>query len=87
MKTFSVVIAVAVMLALIFIQENSAVPVMEEQELEDPVSFDNPPAAHEVELAESLKMLLNSRQKRDLKCTPYCYPTRDGVFCGVTCRF
>uniref|UniRef100_A0A3Q1HZI1 Uncharacterized protein n=1 Tax=Acanthochromis polyacanthus TaxID=80966 RepID=A0A3Q1HZI1_9TELE len=64
--------------------ESSAVPVME---LEDPVSFDNPPAAHEVELAESWKMLSNSRQKRDLKCTPYCYPTKDGVFCGVTCRF
>uniref|UniRef100_A0A3Q1GQG0 Hepcidin-like n=1 Tax=Acanthochromis polyacanthus TaxID=80966 RepID=A0A3Q1GQG0_9TELE len=86
MKTFSVAVAVAVMLAFIFIQESSAVPVME-QELEDPVSFDNPPAAHEVELVESWKMLLNSRQKRDLKCTPYCYPTKDGVFCGVTCRF
>ncbi|XP_008283269.1 hepcidin-like [Stegastes partitus] len=82
MKTFSIAVAVAVVLTFICIQESSAVPVITEQVLEEPVDFDN-----EADFAESLKMLVNSRQKRELKCKPYCYPKKDGLVCGVRCDF
>ncbi|XP_059194833.1 hepcidin-like [Centropristis striata] len=88
MKTFSVAVAVAVMLAFICVQESSAVPITGVQEPEELMSNDNP-AAEQEEMTEEWKMPLNFRQKRSrgMKCTPYCYPTRDGVMCGVRCDF
>ncbi|XP_042346082.1 hepcidin-like isoform X2 [Plectropomus leopardus] len=41
MKTFSVAVAVAVMLAFICTQESSALPLAGVQELEEPVNYDN----------------------------------------------
>uniref|UniRef100_A0A3B5AHJ0 Hepcidin-like n=1 Tax=Stegastes partitus TaxID=144197 RepID=A0A3B5AHJ0_9TELE len=75
MKTFSVAVAVAVVLTFICIHKSSAVP-LNEQVLEEPVGFDNPPAAHRV--AGPLEM--NNRQKRGVQCFQCCYPTDDGRF-------
>uniref|UniRef100_A0A669CG50 Hepcidin-like n=1 Tax=Oreochromis niloticus TaxID=8128 RepID=A0A669CG50_ORENI len=69
MKTFSVAVAVAVVLTFICVQQSSAVPVTEqEQELEEPMSMDYPAAAHEEASVDSWKMLYNSRHKRGIKC-------------------
>uniref|UniRef100_A0A3Q1B3V7 Uncharacterized protein n=1 Tax=Amphiprion ocellaris TaxID=80972 RepID=A0A3Q1B3V7_AMPOC len=89
LKTFSV--AVAVVLSFIFIQESSAVPVMKvsiDLNCHELVSFGNPSAAHKVKFAESGKVyeVIYEGLHSDLKYKPYCYPTRDGVFCRVTCR-
>ncbi|XP_074510823.1 hepcidin-like [Sebastes fasciatus] len=66
MKTFSVAVAVAVVLAFICIQESSAFPFAGVQELEEPMSNDNPVAAeHEETSVDSLKMPYNNREKRD----------------------
>nr|ACD80120.1 hepcidin precursor type I [Sebastes schlegelii]ACD80122.1 hepcidin precursor type I [Sebastes schlegelii] len=84
MKTFSVAVAVAVVLAVICIQESSAVPATKVQELEEPMSNDNPVAAdHEETSVDSLKMLYNNREKRDLKCSFCCNCCITG--CGVCC--
>ncbi|XP_033496952.1 hepcidin-like isoform X2 [Epinephelus lanceolatus] len=91
MKTFSVAVAVAVVLAFICTQESSALPVTGVEELMELVSNDNddnPVADHQELPVELGERLFNIRKKRaPAKCTPYCYPTRDGVFCGVRCDF
>nr|ACF49395.1 hepcidin isoform 2 [Oplegnathus fasciatus]ACF49397.1 hepcidin isoform 4 [Oplegnathus fasciatus]ACF49399.1 hepcidin isoform 2 [Oplegnathus fasciatus]ACF49401.1 hepcidin isoform 4 [Oplegnathus fasciatus] len=88
MKTFSVAVAVAVVLTFICLQESSAVSVTEQQvqELEEPMSNDNPAAAHEEMSEESWKMPYNNRQKRGFKCKFCCGCCRRGV-CGLCCRF
>ncbi|XP_067456304.1 uncharacterized protein [Thunnus thynnus] len=83
MKTFSVAVAVAIMLTFIFLQESSAVPVTGEQELEEAMSNDSPVAVHEETSVESWKMPYN-RQKRGLKCRVCCGCCIPGV-CGVCC--
>ncbi|XP_042345986.1 hepcidin-like isoform X2 [Plectropomus leopardus] len=91
MKTFSVAVAVAVMLAFICTQESSALPLTGVEELEQPVNNDNgdnPVADHQEWPMEMGNRQFNIREKRSpVKCTPYCYPTGDGVFCGVRCDF
>nr|XP_033496954.1 hepcidin-like isoform X2 [Epinephelus lanceolatus] len=87
MKTFSVAVAVAVVLAFICTQESSALPVTGVEELVELVSSDDPVADHQELPVELGERLLNIRKKRaPAECTPYCYPTRDGFRCGVTCR-
>ncbi|XP_045898296.1 hepcidin-like [Micropterus dolomieu] len=86
MKTLSVAVAVAVVLAFICLPESSAVPVTEVQELEEPMSNDNLAAAHEDMSVESWKMPYNNRQKRGIKCRFCCGCCTPGV-CGVCCRF
>ncbi|XP_068179759.1 hepcidin-like [Antennarius striatus] len=87
MKTFSVVVAVAIMLVFICIQESSAVPVSEIQELEEPLSNDHPVAPQEEMSDDSWKMPYN-RQKRNpagCKFCCNCCPRMSG--CGFCCRF
>ncbi|XP_029307315.1 hepcidin-like [Cottoperca gobio] len=86
MKTFSVAVAVAVVLTLICIQESSAVPVTEVQELEEPMSNDSPVTEHEETSVDSWKMPYNNRQKRGVKCKFCCGCCTPGV-CGLCCRF
>nr|AAU00798.1 hepcidin 5 precursor [Acanthopagrus schlegelii] len=86
MKTFSVAVAVAVVLTFICIQESSAVPVTEVQELEEPMSNDNPVAAHEETSVDSWKMPYDSRHNRAIKCKFCCGCCIPGV-CGLCCRF
>ncbi|XP_049902062.1 hepcidin-like isoform X3 [Epinephelus moara] len=86
MKTFSVAVAVAVVLAFICTQESSALPVTGIVELVEPVSSDNNDNHQELPV-ELRERLFNIRKKRaPAECIPYCYPTRDGFHCGVTCR-
>nr|AHF46363.1 hepcidin [Amatitlania nigrofasciata] len=86
MKTFSVAVAVAVLLTFICLHESSAVPLTEEQELEEPMSIEYPAAAHEEASVDTWKMLYNSRQKRGIKCRFCCGCCTAGV-CGLCCRF
>ncbi|XP_027142658.1 hepcidin-like [Larimichthys crocea] len=85
MKTFSVAVAVAVMLAFICLQESSAVPVNEEQELEQQIYFADPEMP-----VESWKMPYHLRQKRHssaAKCLFCCRCCPDMIGCGICCRF
>uniref|UniRef100_A0A3Q1EZ86 Hepcidin n=1 Tax=Acanthochromis polyacanthus TaxID=80966 RepID=A0A3Q1EZ86_9TELE len=86
MKTFSVAAALAVMLTFIYIQESSAVPVSEEQVLEEPVSPEHPAAAHEETTVDSWKMLYNSRNKPGIHCH-FCYGCYTSGLCKFCCRF
>ncbi|XP_047454918.1 hepcidin-like [Mugil cephalus] len=85
MKTFSVAVAVAIMLAFIYIQESSAVAVTEEHELEEPAIPDTPVALEEASV-DSWETLYKSRQKRGFKCRFCCGCCRRGV-CGLCCKF
>ncbi|XP_051261698.1 hepcidin [Dicentrarchus labrax] len=85
MKTFSVAVAVAVVLAFICLQESSAVPVTEVQELEEPMSNE-----YQEMPVESWKMPYNNRHKRHsspggCRFCCGCCPNMSG--CGVCCRF
>ncbi|XP_042345987.1 hepcidin-like isoform X3 [Plectropomus leopardus] len=84
MKTFSVAVAVAVMLAFICTQESSALPLTGLEELEQPVNNNNgdlPDADH------PLSRVKRGKIPGGPICFPYCYPTGDGVECGVRCIF
>ncbi|XP_070768016.1 hepcidin-like [Enoplosus armatus] len=90
MKTFCVVVSVAVMLAFVCLQESSASPVAVVQELEEAMSNDNPVAEHQEKPVESSKMPHNDRQKRHsgFECRPCCNMTYDGrPACGICCSF
>ncbi|KAM6995645.1 hepcidin-like [Tautogolabrus adspersus] len=86
MKTFSVAVVVAIMLAFICIQESFAVPLTEVQELEEQMSNDNPAAGHPEISEDSWMMPYNNRQKRAFKCKVCCGCCRPGV-CGLCCKF
>ncbi|XP_068614859.1 hepcidin-like [Brachionichthys hirsutus] len=86
MRTFSVTVAVAVMLVCICIQENSAVPVSEVQELEEPMSNDHPVAAQEMS-DDSWKMPYNRRKRNPAACRFCCNCCPNMSGCGVCCRF
>ncbi|XP_034554020.1 hepcidin-like [Notolabrus celidotus] len=86
MKTLRVAVVVAVVLTFICIQESSAVPVTEVQELEDTSSHENPIAEHAETSVESWMMPYNSRQKRSRKCKICCGCCTPGV-CGLCCKF
>ncbi|XP_067458396.1 hepcidin-like [Thunnus thynnus] len=79
MKTFSIAVAVAVVLTFICIQENSAVPVVEVQGMEVMISDDAPLAA-DSEAALALLEVLR-RQKRGLYCGRCC----DNGVCRKCC--
>ncbi|XP_077383050.1 hepcidin-like [Festucalex cinctus] len=86
MKSFSVVIAVTIMLAFICLQENSASPASETQELDDVLDEDSPFPALEETSEESWKMPYSNRHKRAFKCRFCCGCCKPGI-CGVCCRF
>ncbi|XP_036929213.1 hepcidin-like [Acanthopagrus latus] len=88
MKTFSVAVAVAVVLTFICLQESSAGSFTEVQELEEPMNNEGPVAAHEEKSEESWKMPYNNRHKRSPAGCRFCCgccPNMRG--CGVCCRF
>ncbi|KAK9513362.1 hypothetical protein VZT92_026899 [Zoarces viviparus] len=89
MKTFSVAVAVAVVLTFICIQQSSAVPITEVQELEEPMSIDDPVAEHEETSVDSWKMPYNNREKRGTqgkcRCSHCCSSCSSS--CKNCCRF
>lgn len=85
MKMFSVAVAVAVALTFIWIQESSAVPVTEVQDLEEPVGNDKPDAAHE-ETSLNSRMMPYAREKRSIECR-LCCSCCDPISCGICCEF
>nr|BAH03286.1 hepcidin antimicrobial peptide 2 [Pagrus auriga]BAH03290.1 hepcidin antimicrobial peptide 2 [Pagrus auriga] len=91
MKTFSVAVAVAVVLTFICLQESSADSVTEVQELEEPMSIGSPVAAYEEMPEESWKMPYASRSSSDRRRRRWrcrtccrCCPRMKG--CGICCR-
>ncbi|XP_073340869.1 hepcidin-like [Pagrus major] len=88
MKTFSVAVAVAVVLTFICLQESSAASFTEVQELEEPLSNGSPVDAHEEMSEESWKMPYNNRHKRSpAGCRFCCGCCPNMIGCGVCCRF
>ncbi|XP_008283267.1 hepcidin-1 isoform X1 [Stegastes partitus] len=79
MKTFSVAVAVAVMLTFICIQESSAVPLSEDQELEVSLFPEHPAAAN----GESA---VDSWEKSGIHCRICCGCCTPGV-CGLCCKW
>ncbi|KAI3361404.1 hypothetical protein L3Q82_013572 [Scortum barcoo] len=86
MKTFSVAVALAVVLTFICLQESSAVLITEGQDLEEPMSDHHLIAAHEEMAEESWKMPYNNRHKRGIKCR-FCCGCCIPRVCGLCCRF
>ncbi|KAG7240601.1 hypothetical protein INR49_026656 [Caranx melampygus] len=84
MKTFTLAVAVAIMLACISLQESSATST-ETAELEEPVSYDNPATEYQHTPADSW-MMPYSRQKRGIKCRFCCGCCLPRV-CGLCCKF
>ncbi|XP_053182836.1 hepcidin-like [Scomber japonicus] len=83
MKTFSVAVAVAVMLTFICIQENSAVPVVGVEEMEEMPSNDSPVAAVSEDSRKMGKWSYFSKFNiPKIKCGRCC--TRS--FCIFCCR-
>ncbi|XP_034084125.1 hepcidin-like [Gymnodraco acuticeps] len=82
MKTFWFAVAVAVMLTCICIQESSAVPGTEVQELEEPMSIESLVSDQEEPSEDSWKMPSSIREKRGIKCKFRC---RRGV-CKLSCK-
>uniref|UniRef100_A0AAZ1XH89 Hepcidin n=1 Tax=Oreochromis aureus TaxID=47969 RepID=A0AAZ1XH89_OREAU len=72
MKTFSVAVAVAIVLTFICVQQSSAVPVTEQQ--------------HEEASVDSWKKLYNTIHRPGIKCRFCCGCCTPGI-CGVCCRF
>uniref|UniRef100_A0A671WGP5 Hepcidin-like n=1 Tax=Sparus aurata TaxID=8175 RepID=A0A671WGP5_SPAAU len=85
MKTFSVAVAVAVVLTFICLQESSAVSSTEVQELEEPMSSDVAVAAYEEMSEDAWKMPYSNRHKRCRFCCDCCPPDMSG--CGTCCKF
>nr|ABV01929.1 hepcidin 1 [Sparus aurata]ABV01930.1 hepcidin 1 [Sparus aurata]ABV01932.1 hepcidin 3 [Sparus aurata]DAZ89685.1 TPA_exp: hepicidin HAMP2.4 [Sparus aurata] len=84
MKTFSVAVAVAIVLTFICLQESSAVSFTEVQDLEEPMSSDGAVAAYKEMPEESWKMGYGSRRWKCRFCCRCC-PRMRG--CGLCCRF
>ncbi|KAG7240603.1 hypothetical protein INR49_026658 [Caranx melampygus] len=80
MKTFTLAVAMAVMLACIFLQESSATST-EVVELEEPVSYDNPATEYQ----ETSVMKPYSRQKRDVECRFCCEDVAMAIMLTCIC--
>nr|XP_020445828.1 hepcidin-like [Monopterus albus] len=90
MKTFSIAVAVTLMLAFICILESSAIPFKEVQELEEAGSNDTPVVAHQEMSMESWMMPNHIRQKRYSYlslCRYCCACCKNYKGCGMCCRF
>uniref|UniRef100_A0A7N8X8U9 Hepcidin-like n=1 Tax=Mastacembelus armatus TaxID=205130 RepID=A0A7N8X8U9_9TELE len=85
MKIFSVAVAVALVFTFIWIEESSAVPVTEVQELKELMINGNPDASHE-EMSVDSWMMPYVRKKRAIECE-FCCNCCQRVFCGFCCRF
>ncbi|XP_036929214.1 hepcidin-like [Acanthopagrus latus] len=88
MKTFSVAVAVAVVLTFICLQESSAGSFTEEQKLEEPMNNEGPVAAYKEMPEDSWKMGYASRSKTGRRRCKFCCGCCPGMrVCGVCCRF
>nr|ADY16665.1 hepcidin 5 [Epinephelus moara] len=90
MKTFSVAVAVTLVLAFICILESSAVPFTGVQELEEAASSDTPVAAYQEMSMESRMMPDHVRQKRQSHlsmCRWCCNCCKGNKGCGPCCKF
>nr|ACD80121.1 hepcidin precursor type II [Sebastes schlegelii]ACD80123.1 hepcidin precursor type II [Sebastes schlegelii] len=86
MKTFSVAVAVAVVLIFICFQESSAFPFAGVKELDEPMSNDEPAAENEEMPVSSRKMPFNIRQKRQgMNCGLCCHINSKGVRSCIRC--
>ncbi|XP_036929216.1 hepcidin-like [Acanthopagrus latus] len=83
MKTFSVAVAVAIVLTFICLQESSAGSFTEVQELEEPMNNEGPVAAHEEKSEDSWKMQNNTRRRRCRFCCGCC---PDFTGCRYCCK-
>ncbi|XP_056902205.1 hepcidin-like [Takifugu flavidus] len=88
MKTFSVAVVAAVLLALICLQESSALPLSEVEDVEVPVMDDNGAAAYEEMPVDSWKMpYTNMRHHRPARCRFCCRCCPGMQGCGICCDF
>ncbi|XP_029694675.1 hepcidin-like isoform X3 [Takifugu rubripes] len=87
MKTFSVAVVAAVLLALICLQESSALPLSELEDVEVPVMDDNGAAVYEEMPVDSWKMPYTNRHKRSPKHCKFCCNCCGMSGCGVCCDF
>uniref|UniRef100_A0A3P8TXP4 Hepcidin n=1 Tax=Amphiprion percula TaxID=161767 RepID=A0A3P8TXP4_AMPPE len=88
MKTFCVVVSVAVVFTFIYIQGNSAFPFTTVQESEEAMSNDSPAASQEETSVEMWMMPFNIRQNRytgPIRCRYCCGCCAIGV-CGMCCK-
>ncbi|TWW79603.1 Hepcidin Precursor [Takifugu flavidus] len=82
MKTFSVAVVAAVLLALICLQESSALPLSEVEDVEVPVMDDNGAAVYEEMPVDSWQMPYTNRHKRSPK---HCRQEKSEELTRVTC--
>ncbi|XP_056902206.1 hepcidin-like [Takifugu flavidus] len=87
MKTFSVAVVAAVLLALICLQESSALPLSEVEDVEVPVMDDNGAAVYEEMPVDSWKMPYTNRHKRSPAGCKFCCNCCGMSGCGVCCDF
>ncbi|XP_037836260.1 uncharacterized protein LOC108234168 [Kryptolebias marmoratus] len=89
MNSFTVAVAVAVMLTSICLQESSAVPLTEEHELVEAMTDDSPVAAHEEIPEESWNMPYEAMEmrRRRRRCRFCCGCCPNMVGCGTCCKF
>ncbi|XP_041844044.1 hepcidin-like [Melanotaenia boesemani] len=89
MKTFSIAVAVAVMLTFICVQKSSAAPNSEGHDMMEEVAEDSSVAVNQKWIpVESWKIPYEVRQKRHAaaKCR-FCCNCCDVSGCGVCCTF
>uniref|UniRef100_A0A3Q3WXJ3 Hepcidin 2 n=1 Tax=Mola mola TaxID=94237 RepID=A0A3Q3WXJ3_MOLML len=85
MKTFSVAVAVAVVLTFICVQQSSALPLTDLQ-LGEPLRFDSTAAEHEEKLVDSGKMLIYSgKMPKPGSCRFCCGCCPNMKGCGHCC--
>nr|ABY84826.1 hepcidin [Eleginops maclovinus] len=84
MKTFCVAVAVALMLTFICIQESSAVPVTDVEELEEPLIYDTPLTEHEDTSDDSWMTPYTRARRRRRKCRFCCGCCNPGI-CQTCC--
>uniref|UniRef100_A0A3Q3ESE5 Hepcidin n=1 Tax=Kryptolebias marmoratus TaxID=37003 RepID=A0A3Q3ESE5_KRYMA len=90
MNSFTVAVAVAVMLTSICLQESSAVPLTEvTHELVEAMTDDSPVAAHEEIPEESWNMPYEAMEmrRRRRRCRFCCGCCPNMVGCGTCCKF
>eukprot|EP00066_Takifugu_rubripes_P011123 XP_003979569.1 PREDICTED: hepcidin-like [Takifugu rubripes] len=90
MKTFSVAVVAAVLLALICLQESSALPLSEVEDVEVPVMDDNGAVVplYEEMPVDSWTMPYTNRPKQSPKHCRLCCRCCPGMRgCGICCRF
>ncbi|XP_061573892.1 uncharacterized protein LOC133440591 [Cololabis saira] len=87
MKTFTVAVAVAVMLTIVYFQEGSALPANEENDLMEAVADGSLVVPEEEMPMDSWKFAYQSRAAGQRRCRFCCRCCPGMRGCGVCCRF